>query len=275
MTPGLQELSRRDTEKLSAYLDGELAPKEAERLEARLQQQPPLRRALRELQQTSRLLASLPQARVPRSFALSPEMVGQGERGRRYPVLQLATALAAFAFLLVIGFDAFTSNNLPVSFRDQRMAAEAPAAQEAPAEAMLEADDQLDLEEAPAGESQPSQAQPTREGALEESSANEPAAEEEAMAAEIQGTPLPQAGLTAATTSAQDEALGEQDRAAAPSPTATLAPSPEPAPTELAFATGQSPEPGGAARLWLRWVEIGLAALVIVLAGLTFRLRPR
>jgi hypothetical protein len=100
----LSNLSPRELEWLSAYADGELPPKEAEGLRARLEQDPGLRQALAEIRQTSGLLRSLPELKPPRPFTLSAE---QAAVARRYPRLQLATALAGLAFFLVVGVDMF------------------------------------------------------------------------------------------------------------------------------------------------------------------------
>lgn len=92
-----------DLERLSAYLDGQLPKDEASRLESRLETEEDLRKALDELRQTVRLLHSLPQVKVPHSFALTPRLVPKTARSWQYPLLQLGTALATLAFLLVTG----------------------------------------------------------------------------------------------------------------------------------------------------------------------------
>jgi hypothetical protein len=116
------QISRRDLEQLSTYLDGALSAKETARLEARLHEDPVLRHALDELRETIRLVGSLPEAKVPYNFTLTPEMVGIKERPRAYPVMRLATALATLAFLVVVGVDAVTSTMF--------LRAAAPAAKE-------------------------------------------------------------------------------------------------------------------------------------------------
>ena len=69
-------IKSQDWETLSAYLDGQLTPRELTHLETRLSSDPELRTALEELRQTRGVLRSLPKLRVPRNFTLSPEMVG-------------------------------------------------------------------------------------------------------------------------------------------------------------------------------------------------------
>ena len=90
-----QTPSFRDVERLSAYLDGQLKPSETARLESRLQTEPELASVLIDLRQARSLLRQLPQRRAPRSFTLTPRMVGQKPPlPRTYPVFRFATVLA-------------------------------------------------------------------------------------------------------------------------------------------------------------------------------------
>jgi len=85
----------RDVTLLSAYLDGQLKPSEAARIEARLQTEPELASILQDLRQTRGILRQLPQRRAPRNFTLTPKMVGsKPPMPRAYPVFRLATVLA-------------------------------------------------------------------------------------------------------------------------------------------------------------------------------------
>src|SRR3990172_2316342 len=105
----VSDLALHDLELLSAYLDGELTPREADRLQARLDGEADLRWALEELRRPLSVVRALPEVRPPRSFALSAEAAGSRGRAAAYPVLQLATALATLAFVAVVGLDALTS----------------------------------------------------------------------------------------------------------------------------------------------------------------------
>jgi anti-sigma factor RsiW len=101
-------ISNRDYEALSAYLDGELAPKERSRLESRLLSQPELRKGLQELRQTRQVLRAQARIRPRRSFTLTPEMVG-GYKPRKvglqlFPVFGMATALASLALVVTFLF---------------------------------------------------------------------------------------------------------------------------------------------------------------------------
>jgi hypothetical protein len=117
-------ISNRDYEALSAYLDGELAPKERSRLESRMLAQPELRTALQELRQTRQVLRAQARIRPRRSFALTPEMVG-GYRPRKiglqlFPVFGLATALASLALVVTFLFGFLSKpDDLSVAFAPQ------------------------------------------------------------------------------------------------------------------------------------------------------------
>jgi hypothetical protein len=102
------QLSNRDYEQLSAYIDGQLAPRERERLEARLRLQPELQTALEDLNRTRSMLRRAPRRKAPRNFTLTPEMAEQIRPQRRktswnlFPALSFASALATL--ILVASF---------------------------------------------------------------------------------------------------------------------------------------------------------------------------
>ena len=98
----MAELSPRDWEALSAYLDGRLSPRERARLEARLAREPALRQRLAELRALRAALRDLPPPRVPRNFTLRPEMVRPTASPRRGTWWRWATALTALLLVLVV-----------------------------------------------------------------------------------------------------------------------------------------------------------------------------
>ena len=77
------DLSERDAELLSAYLDEQLSAAERAELEARLQSDSELRAELIALRQTLRLVRELPTLRAPRDLRLRPEQVAP-EIGRAH-----------------------------------------------------------------------------------------------------------------------------------------------------------------------------------------------
>jgi len=234
----LHHLSRRDLEALSAYLDGELQPAQARRLEARLQEDPHLRAALAELRSLREAVRALPVVRPPRPLTLTPEMVGRRVDARPYPALRLATALATVAFLVVSGVNAVFSRGLTFGAR-------APAAP-----AMLEA--AAPATEAVEAEAVPMLAQAPSEDALA------PSATPETMqrAAEPETTILGEgiAGTPSAPT----------QTAEVPTPKAVLGAN--------GAEGGMERTPAISLRT-LEWLQLGLGAVVVTLAILTLRVR--
>jgi hypothetical protein len=115
MTNPTNHLSSRQWETISAYLDGQLSPPEQARLESRLDHDRDLAAAVDDLRQVRSILRRQPKARAPRSFALTPAMVGRAKRpARRGPALgwfgtlRLSSALAAVMLVLVVIGDVFS-----------------------------------------------------------------------------------------------------------------------------------------------------------------------
>jgi hypothetical protein len=96
-----QQISPRDYELLSAYLDGELSTRDRAKLEARMTKQPELRLGLEELHQTKMLLRSLPQKRAPRNFTIPNALPRRRTVPRLFPALRFASALAGILFMIV------------------------------------------------------------------------------------------------------------------------------------------------------------------------------
>jgi hypothetical protein len=101
-------------EELSAHLDGRLPPDRARRLEEHLRSCDSCRRKLADLRALAAALREMPDAPVPRSFALTPEQV-RGVRpvrpyapaGRLYPVFRNAAAAALVLLFAFVGADIF------------------------------------------------------------------------------------------------------------------------------------------------------------------------
>jgi hypothetical protein len=244
----LRQISLRDLEGLSAYIDGRLAPGKAAALERRLEDDAQLRGALQELRQTVGLLRSLPSRPVPRSFALTPEAIGR-RPVRWYPVLQLGTALAGLAFVAVIGLDALAQNQPGLAARVLSGGAQAPAAEsEAGAASLFAAAETA----TPAGTAA--------------------AAAEDMLA--VQASPEALLPLAAAPTSCLECPREANGTAAADAQKA------HPTPTSIPLGQEEGPtmsalrsEPQGTSTV--RVVEIVLAVLTMAFAFLTLRLRRR
>jgi anti-sigma factor RsiW len=123
-------ISKRDWERLSAYLDGQLSGRERSRLESRLQAEQPLQSAFEELRRTQLILRSLPKLRAPRNYTLTPEMVPERkERRRAYPIFGFASALATVLLVLVLVGDFFAPRQLAMAPGAENQALEVPAEQ--------------------------------------------------------------------------------------------------------------------------------------------------
>jgi hypothetical protein len=283
-----RDLPRRDIELLSSYLDGELPAREAEKLEQRLRAEPGLRLALHELRQTVRLLRELPHVEPTRNYTLTAEMAGLGSRPPAYPVLSLATALAALAFFVVVGLDALSGRVLDTA-REAQIAA--PAAEKAAEVQDMAATETLDAEleqaaptitaiqEAPMvsgevqaeaeAEGEPPYATPTFcEECPEALGAEQPEEEQERAM-----SPPPTEGTAASAepVEATDGVAMEGDELTTPlAPLEQSAPSPTALPASPEAVWRQPP-------FWtpLRYVEIGLGAVTLLLAGLTLWIRQR
>jgi hypothetical protein len=105
-----EQMSIRDWERLSAYLDEDLEAGRRAKLEQRLGAEPALQRALLRLQRTSDLLRRAPQAQVPRSFTLTPEMAGHtgGWLSRLNLNLGIVSAVASLMLVVVLLGDLFS-----------------------------------------------------------------------------------------------------------------------------------------------------------------------
>lgn len=106
-----RQISSREWELLSAYLDGELTYRERSRLEEKLEVRVELRAALDELRQTTTILRSQPTVRAPRNFTLTPQMVGLHRTVRSnaqlFPVMRLTAVLASMFFVFALLGDLF------------------------------------------------------------------------------------------------------------------------------------------------------------------------
>ena len=121
------KISNRDWIQLSSYLDGELNPRELNKIEERLKQEPVLQLALEEMSQTKKTLQQAPKLKIPHNFILTQAMVGGKTRPRLARGYRLVSALMTFLLIgvLVLDFGRFFM-----------IGAMAPAA---PKEVMLEA----------------------------------------------------------------------------------------------------------------------------------------
>ncbi len=96
----LGRLLPRDLERLSAYVDGALPPREQAAIEARLKTVVGLQEALDELRYVKAAVGSLPQRRAPRNFTLREAQVSRRAARPAFPYLRFATVLATGLFVI-------------------------------------------------------------------------------------------------------------------------------------------------------------------------------
>ena len=132
-------LSTRDLEWVSAYLDNALPSQERAAFEQRLEAEPDLSDALKQLERTRALLRRAPQRRVPRSFALRADMVAAPRKAAAggWNSWNLVSAATTLVLVLVFAGEIWASG-MPL------FGVAAPAAEEAP-QAMMAQESAEDL----------------------------------------------------------------------------------------------------------------------------------
>ncbi|MFV1858763.1 MAG: anti-sigma factor [Anaerolineales bacterium] len=268
-------IARRDLERLSAFLDGELSPAEAEKLGARLATDKHLSGTLEALRATAEAVRSLPEVSTPRSFALTEEMV----RPRRaYPILQLSTAVAALGFVLVVGADLLlgSARNYALDVPEQALFAAdqvAPEAEEQLAGALPAETPAPDLKRAE-GELAAAAEAPAESaaGAEDELGQEYLRSDEQVRESEVTATPAEELADAQALEGVPEALPGEEFAGqGALKADAEQAPSAE----ELIADRDLAENEPSLSLAPLRAIEIGLGAVVIVLVGFTLWVRQR
>ncbi|MFO8036727.1 MAG: hypothetical protein R6U57_08915 [Anaerolineales bacterium] len=222
-------ISRRDWQLLSEYIDGELPERKRERLEGRLESERALQDALRKIKHTRRILRATPHLSAPRDFILTPDMIPQRETRTFFPVFKLATALVSILLVAVLVLD-FGGSFLPMRGAEYA----APAVQEEALEKAGEVDQTGEKELEP---SELPQMEERAEGVEMEKEVEVGEAEE-----------------------AESLALGEMTET--PPATTTVSPTPTVKPPPPTPPPAQVEEGGGLPLI--RIVEIILAGLVVL-----------
>jgi len=103
------QVSQQYWERISAYLDGQLDTRAAEKLKRDLEVHPELQKAFEDLQHYKAILKQIPMRRARRNFTLKPEMVGIKPMPRLVPVFRLASAVIAAAAVVLFAIDLLPS----------------------------------------------------------------------------------------------------------------------------------------------------------------------
>jgi hypothetical protein len=284
-------ITGREWEDLSAYLDGQLSPKESARLEAKLQASAELRAALDGLSQTRNLLRSQPALRAPRNFLLTPKMVGEQRKPVRsfqlFPLMRLASGLAVALFILVLAGDLLMSGRqpvvMPVAMRAAQLSAPAAEMKSAPVASAPEVDLAMQV---PAPTEAPAEAPAEASTEAFAEASGQLQAQDQPAAKTIEGTALPPAPTLGAVMLQDTGAYPPPPEALAASAssiegaTATaISPETEPLPREQANlvvtveeAASGAPASQAAWSGW-RYLESALALLVLITVAWAIYLR--
>jgi anti-sigma factor RsiW len=119
----LSRLAPSDLERLSAYVDGALTPRERSTMDARLEADADLRQALAELRSVKTSLAGLPEYRLPRSFILREADVRRRAPRPAFPALRFATIVAGALFVLTTAVRWMPSSGMALALRSAPPAA--------------------------------------------------------------------------------------------------------------------------------------------------------
>lgn len=143
----LRNLRKSDEEKrqerLTAYLDNALTPRQRQQVEQDLAQDQELFAEVEQMRLLQQAMRQLPQRRVKRNFTLDPSLYGRPQREplvQAYPVLRTATVIAAFLFIFLLAANVFMSSVGMVASPEpiaMQMASDEEAAAGEPAEAPL------------------------------------------------------------------------------------------------------------------------------------------
>jgi len=271
--------SPRDLEMLSAYLDGHLNARDQAHLNSRLQEEPALKTLFEELTATRQLLRKAPVRRAPRSFVLTPRMIGIPPRTVQrqppravVPALSFVSVLASLAFVAVIvGEMLGLGSLLPLQMTSQESAVEqftlemeAPLEKAPPVEQAQEtvvagaqlAEESLPLEAPVEGtpseatgelrkalDAQATQPMPTLTDGAEKPTPEESEGFPQVAQATLEATPIGLGGgeVTQTITSVEEQRAATATSTISPTPSAMPTPSltVTPLPSELPLGTSQ------------------------------------
>lgn len=282
---GKNRARERVDERLSAYIDGALSPREQAQLEAQLAQDADLRARLESLRRTVALVRALPSVPAPRNFLLTPAMVRRPApvARRLAPALTFATAISGLLCVILL-----VGNLIAAGPKGLGTAAPAPMVAEAETPQTREAGP-TEAQKAPLVSETPPPEGGLISGAatVPETPAPEMRAWSEETPSPIEAAPFPDIG------SMGGEAAPEPPFGERPEPGEEVLPTPTPAmtPSEMAGGAANEATPGAMAVMestptpvlleipgetptspLIPWLSVGgLALLTAVLAVLSLR----
>jgi len=130
-----RQLSPKDWQLLSEYVDEQLSARQKEALEQRLQVNAELRQGLEEMRQTRIILRSLPRRKVPHNFTLTRAMAAEAHvRSSWVPVLSYSSFLSLAVVIITVIFQLLPSA-LPMANQAPMVAMKAAAPEVMPTQA--------------------------------------------------------------------------------------------------------------------------------------------
>ena len=118
-----KQISERDYEMISAYLDNQLGAQERAILEARMKVEPELSQAFQDLGKTRLMIRSLPRLRAPRNFTVSAKTLEVRPIMRLAPMLGLTSAIASILLAMIVFSNLFLSTPQQVAMAPAGQAA--------------------------------------------------------------------------------------------------------------------------------------------------------
>ena len=100
-----RQLSIRDWELLSAFLDGQLDAKSTQQVEQAISARPEMKQALQELRHNKSLFKQIPLQRVRRNFTLKPGMLPARSIPRFVPLFRTLSAVVAAIAVVLFAID--------------------------------------------------------------------------------------------------------------------------------------------------------------------------
>jgi hypothetical protein len=124
------QMTLRDYELISAFLDNQLGSRDRTQFEARLKIDPELRKELHEISKTRLLVRNLPNLRAPRNYYINANAVRARPTLRFAPALGIVSAIASILLALVIFGNTLLSSSSQVALVPASMNTSAPVAVE-------------------------------------------------------------------------------------------------------------------------------------------------
>jgi anti-sigma factor RsiW len=126
------QLSPKDWQLLSDYIDGQLLARQKEELEQRLQVDVGLRQGLEEMRQTRAILRSVPRLKVPHNFTLTRAMASEARRRSPWVRVLSYSSVLSLALVIITVLFQLLPGAIPLASQAPMVAMKAAGAEAAP-----------------------------------------------------------------------------------------------------------------------------------------------